>query len=230
MKTIVVVVLLVFIVFLGCAFIGFQVAGDYNRPPTTTQTPDPGLEIRGEQHNLLIMRVDRVDAPQPRLISIWFSSLFFLEDHPTILTVAPLYPTKSDSANHLLAETFAFTADGDLAANFWDGINAYGVEWESYIILDNAGANLILQWLVGPGDFSGVLEAAASSPGSSVAMVEQTCKSIADASQKDLGDFNWSALVPDHFRSSLRLEAGLALWDRLVESGPARCDILPPPP
>jgi hypothetical protein len=220
------VLLLLLLVFIGCAVLGFQAANKLNPTPTAAKGVGPVDGVQGEQHNLLIVRVDRFDAAQPRLISIWFVSLFFLQDTPTILTLAQIYPDSSSQAGSL-AESFAFSAQGDPDRAFWEALSVYGFHWESYVVLDTEGANLFLQWLVGPGDFTAALEAASTSRDNSRRMVEQTCQSIADASNRELGEFNWSALAPAHFRSDMRLEAGLAYWDRLVDTGPARCEILP---
>jgi hypothetical protein len=223
-----VLLMLIILVFLGCALIGFQVANKQDKDPAEKQPAVSVSEITGEQHNVLIMRVDELDSPQPQLISVWFVSLFFLEDNPTKLTLAQIYPSNSAKAGSL-EETFALTGEGEPTPAFWDALEAYGFNWESYVVLDTAGANQFLQWLVGPVDFIDALAAAASNPESNSQMVDQICKSIADASNRELGEFNWSAMIPDHFRSDMRLEAGLAYWDRLVDNGPARCEILPSP-
>ncbi len=224
----IVLILLILLVFLGCALLGYQAAGQLNPSQEGSQEPDLEAGFRGEQYNLLLMRVDQLNSMQPRLISIWFVSLFFLEDNPTTLTLAQIYPSNSPSSLSL-EQTFAFTAQGEIASSFWDKVDDYGFNWESYIVVDAVGANEFLQWLNGPGDYIGALEAASGSRENGLRMVEQTCKSIASASGRELGQVNWSSLMPAHFRSNIRLEAGLVYWDRLVDTGPVRCEIIPSP-
>lgn len=224
----IVLVLLILLVFLGCALFGYQAAGQLNSSQTDDHEPDLSVEFRGEQYNLLLMRVNQLNSLQPRLISIWFVSLFFLEDSPTTLTLAQIYPSNSPSSLSL-EQTFAFTAEGEISPAFWEKIEDYGFNWQSYIVVDTVGANFFLQWLTGSGDFTGALEAASGSQENGLRMVEQTCKSISNATDREIGQVNWSDLMPAHFRSNMRLEAGLVYWDRLIDTGPVRCEIIPSP-
>ncbi len=224
------IVLIIFalLVFLGCAYVGFQAAEQLSPLPSASQTPDPGVVFRGDQHNFLLIRVDQLDTSQPKLVSIWFVSLFFLDDNPTVLTLAQIYPSSAASST-FLEKAFSFTPQGEIPEAFWSAVRAYGFVWESYIVIDAAGSNEFLQWLAGSGDFSGDLEAASFSQEDRLRIVEQTCKFISESSGRDLGEINWSNLMPVHFRSDMRLEAGLGYWDRLSDSGPVRCEILPAP-
>ena len=224
----IVLILLILLVFLGCALLGFQAAGQLNPSQADSREPVLDAEFKGEQYNLLLMRVDQLNSPQPKLISIWFVSLFFLADNPTTLTLAQIYPSNSPSSLSL-EQTLAFTAQGEIAPAFWEKMADYGFNWESYVVVDTVGANSFLQWLSGPGDYTGVLEAASGSRENGLRMVEQTCNSIASASGRDIGQVNWSDLMPAHFRSNIRLEAGLVYWDRLIDTGPVRCEIIPSP-
>lgn len=224
----IVLIFFALIIFLGCAYVGFQAAEQLNPLPAESPTPDPGMAFRGDQHNFLLLRVDQLNTLQPKLVSIWFVSLFFLEDNPTILTLAQIYPS-STASSAFLEKTFAFTRQGEISEAFWDAIKPYGFIWESYIVIDAAGSNEILRWLAGSADFNGVPEAAPDSQEERLLIAEQTCAFISDSSGRDLGEINWSKLMPVHFRSDMRLEAGLGYWDRLGHAGPVRCEILPAP-
>lgn len=224
----IVLVLLILLVFLGCAFIGFQAAGQISPARPNNIPTEPGGDFQGQQHNFLLVRVDQLDAPQPRLISIWFVSLFFLDDNPTILTLAQIYPSNSPSSGSL-EKTFSLTDQGELSPAFWDVMDTYGFNWESYLVLDNAGANLLLQWLAGSGNFTDLLDAASANQASRASMVEQTCQLIAGAAGREVGQVDWSDLMPAHFRTNMRFESGLVYWDRMVDHGPVRCEILPAP-
>lgn len=226
-----ILILVVILVFAGCAIVGFQLA-QKTSPPAQVVDPTPGFpDNRSEQHNFIVLRVDDLTNAKPKLISVWFVSLFFVNDNPNSLTLAQIYPPRAPSQKSLLLNrNFSLTDEKDPLPPFWDAVEQYGFRWEGYIMLDTQGANFFLQWLVGPNDFQGALDEAAKSPENSLRMAKQTCQSITDSSGRSLGQFDWGNVVPDHFHSSLNLETGLGYWDRMTDAkNTVQCEFLPTP-
>jgi hypothetical protein len=224
---------LILLVFGGCAFVGYLLAPKVPPPKDKNQGvgPDGVASIpQVEQHNFMFVRVDDMRIEKPRLISVWYVSLFIVNNDPSSLTLAQIYPPRVPSPKSVtLSRAFSISAEHDPVPAFWNSLTKqYGFNWEGYVMYDTDGANLLLQWLVGPNDFQGALDEAAKSPDNSRAMAQQTCQSITDSSGRSIGQFDWGQVVPDHFRTSLRLETGLAYWDRMTKKGhPVTCEFLP---
>jgi hypothetical protein len=227
---VIILLLIVILIFFGCATLGYQLATMQESAKVGNRAGEID-DLGGEQHNLIIMRVDQLDGKNPRLISVWFVSLYFFNDNPSSLTLAQLYPPKTPTnASKALERAFALTSAGDPVAGFWSALEGYKIKWEGYVMVDTAGASEVLTWLVGPGDYSAILAAAEADQNANKQLVEQICGSIVSAGGRDIGLFNWTELVPQHFRSSLRMEAGLAYWARMTSAEKqVRCEILMAP-
>jgi hypothetical protein len=221
--------LIAILVFVGCAVVGFNIARNIN-PVLETPQITPGIpQPEVAQHNFMIVRVDDLLAKEPKLVSVWFVSLFLVNNDPSSLTLAQIYPPRVPSAKSLsLNRAFSLSPEHDPVPAFWTTVEKYGFNWEGYIMVDTQGANLFLQWLVGPSDFQGALDEAAKSQDNSRRMAEQTCQSITESSGRSIGQFDWGQVVPDHFHSSINFETGLAYWDQMTKAGHlVSCEFLP---
>jgi hypothetical protein len=222
--------IIIILIFLGCAMVGYNLASQSATPtpqPLTESTPLPA----SEQHNYVLIRADRLDSSEPKLISVWFVSIFFLENNPTQLSLAQIYPAhKTTSKSEAMMRKFTLNDQGEPSDAFWKAVRGYGFNWEGYFLIDTQGANKFLEWLVGNQDFMPTLEEASRNLKNSRSLADQTCKAVISSSSKEIGQFDWSVIVPDHLRTNIRFENGLALWDRITENGnPARCNFLPSP-
>jgi hypothetical protein len=227
---VIILLLIVILIFFGCATLGYQIANVQDASMGKAAATDSD-GMRSEQHNLILLRVDRLNDEQPRLISVWFVSLFFVNDIPSTLTLAEIYPPKTPTgASRSLERSFALSSNGDPAPGFWNTLEVYKIQWESFVMIDTVGAEELLEWLIGPGDYQSVLQAAEVDQRESQRLVEQICGSIVSAKSRDIGLFNWTTLAPQHFRSSLRMETGLSYWSRMTSAEkPVRCEILMAP-
>lgn len=226
-----ILLLLTIVVFIGCAVLGFQIAQSVGGPGVDPKSSASMALAGQEQHNFILVRADDLSSGKPKLVSVWFVSLYFAGDHSNLLTLAQIYPpnTASPKSNALDRE-FTLTSDGGPQPAFWDAVRRYKLDWEGYLLFDTEGANQFLQWLVGPSDFHQALDEAPGSAEKSRIMAEQICRSISDSVGKPISQFNWSQVVPSHFRTNLGLEAGLAYWDRMTNTGsPVHCEFLPRP-
>jgi hypothetical protein len=214
-----ILLLIILLVFVGCALVGFNIASKINPDVKTLPiAPDDMPNQQVEQHNFMVVRVDTLLADKPQLLSVWYVSLFIVNNDPSSLTLAQIYPPRAPSPKSLnLEHSFSLSADREPVPAFWNSVKQYKFNWEGYIMYDTQGANQFLQWLVGPSDFTSALDEAAKSQDNSRQMAEQTCQSITDSSGRSIGQFDWGKVVPDHFHSSIRLEDGLAYWDRMTK-------------
>jgi hypothetical protein len=224
----IVVLLLVLLVFCLCAVIGYSAANDLDltrRQQAPTATSEPGW---GEQHNFLIIQVDQLDAQAPRLVSVWFISLFFMDDHPSTLTFAQLYaPYLQNDVARNMEKTFSLTHEGDPSNRFWSVIRDQNIALEGYFLVDQVSTQRLLEWLSGPADYTTTF----FDPAGTQTLVEQTCRSVvslADQGEKvSRPGFDWTGLAPEHFRSNVRMEIALAYWNRItVGDQVGRCEVI----
>src|SRR5690554_2054840 len=106
MKKIVVFVV-VLLIFFACAAVGYSIASRFDLLELEA-TIEPVESEAGEQYRLLIVQVDQLDASQPRLVSVWYVSLFFIENAPATLTFAQLYaPYSTAESAQRLEQSFS---------------------------------------------------------------------------------------------------------------------------
>lgn len=210
----VLVFLLALLAFFACAVLGYAIAqqtGALPEPPAVTLPADvPG----SEQHNLVIVQVDQLDAEKPRLVSVWFVSLFFLDDTPPRLAFVQLYSqqsTKTISQN--LERNFSLSESLEPSANFWRAVKAFDIDWEAYFVVDNVSTQRILEWVNGPGDYVSPF----GWPGLTQPLINQTCGSLAGLASREAPAFDWTGLAPDHFHSNMRMEIAMAYWDDMLD-------------
>jgi hypothetical protein len=223
--------LLVILIFVFCAVIGYQVANQMSPTQATAQVATAGADLKGEQHKLVLVYVDQLGDQQPKLISVWFISLFFLEGAPPTLTFAQIYPTRSNpNMNQAIEQSFALDGQGDPVNAFWQTIQALKIKWEGFLIVDNQTAQRVMEWVNGTGNYISILTNMPDHPTEGQQLLTQTCKLISGISNRQTAPFVWGDLVPAHFRSNLRMEVALAYWNRVTTSTQeARCEILMAP-
>lgn len=220
----IIVALLTILIFILCAVVGYNIAKDANGgifiQPKSTLPVDAS-----EQHNYVIVQVDQLDAAQPRLVSVWFVSLFFPKENAPTVTIAQLFsPISTGSRSRSLEKNFSLTPEGEPSPRFWRAVQGFKIQWESYFVIDALSMQHILEWVNGPGDYPGSL----NNLGDTKAMMDKTCQSLAELKTRDAPPFDWTGLVPDHFRSNLHMEVGLLYWNRVVKSEPqANCQTIP---
>ncbi len=217
-------VALVILSFSVCMAIGFNVASSVDPVKNVRPTADPGSIGKGDQHNLLIVQVDELNNPSPKLVSVWFVSLFFLDGAPPTLTFAQLYSPQASTPRALsLGRAFEITHSSEIGAGFWKAVQQFKVQWEGYFLVDNISVQRIMEWINGPGNFAEDL----NKSGQSEATILQACHMASNLQKGTAVPFDWTGLAPDHFRSNLRMEIGLSYWDRMMQKGlPLRCEIL----
>lgn len=220
----VLVILIALLIFFACAMIGYQLGvqtGAIGEAPPQVQ---PATVEGSEQHNLVIIQVDQLDAPQPRLVSVWFISLFFLDDASPRLAFVQLYSLQSTTAHAQdLARSFALDSSLEPSAGFWRSVRAFDIEWEAYFVVDNMSSQRIMEWVNGPGDYVSALQ----NPGQAQALLTQTCQALTGIASRQGPAFDWTGLAPAHFHSNMRMEIAMAYWDKVTKpEKPVICEVI----
>jgi hypothetical protein len=142
-----VLILLIIIIFFACAVLGYQFALN-NDNGRATQVSDPR-----EQHRLIVIHVDALDSASPRIVSVWFLSLFFHEGLPPTISLAKIFPASDALTSQVMERAFSLNRDNDPPATFWQTIRAQNIQWDDYMVLDQVTVNRVFGWILGPGDY-----------------------------------------------------------------------------
>ena len=224
----VIVILLATLVFFACSFIGYQLANRVDPAKFTSSGAASGRVGQGEQHNLVILQVDHLDSYQPKLVSIWFASLYFMQGNPPMLTFGQLYPTRSNNnINQSIARSFALDGQGEPSTGFLRNLETYKIKWEGYLLVDAVTVERVMEWVNGPGDYISLLSSGSDSSTERNQLALQSCRGITGIDTRQSPTLQWGDLVPAHFRSNLHMEDALAYWNRVTTARNARCEILP---
>ncbi len=222
--------ILVIIIFLICAVIGYEVAVHLSESAVTGQGTAVATAdgVRGVQHNLVIIQVDDLDSQQPRMVSAWFLSLFFVNGASPTVTLAQMYPTRANAAIvQSFERSFSLDAQGDPSPAFWKAVSALKIRWEGYILVDNVTIQKVMEWTNGPGTYPALLGTTQDHPQESKQTILTTCQSIGGIANRGKAPFEWADIVPDHFRSDLRMEVAITYWNEMTRTNmPVNCQVL----
>jgi hypothetical protein len=225
-------VILVIIVFLICAFVGYQVAMQFHElsgiNPEATMTAPGAAGLPQKEYKIILIHVDRLDRPQPRMISVWFISFFFVEGNPPTLTFAQMYPNPANPENHQAFERgFSLTPKGDPAAGFWRVVKTWHIEANGYLLVDDFAVQKVMEWTNGAGDFPGLIGATQDHPDDSERVLMDTCRSVGGIANRTPAPFEFSDLFPGHFRSNLMMADAVMYWTSLTNTTlPIDCDVV----
>jgi hypothetical protein len=118
--------------------------------PVLTQLPPTPQAVRipgNGQRNLLVIGVDDLQAPQPRLEGLWL--VLYIQGYPQI-TLLPVYPQPSGQDNGQpvlsLEEDFHLAPAGEVDPALLDALKARQLWWNHYLVLDGKAVDKIFQW------------------------------------------------------------------------------------
>lgn len=117
-----------------------------NRPSQNDFVDDSASIINNGQQNLLVITVDQLALAKPVLKSIWL-----LITYPEIsnLILVPIYPSNQEdsiTADLMLAQTFAMTAQQTPRSEFLEPLRKK-IYWDNYLIVDQKGVSSVLRIL-----------------------------------------------------------------------------------
>lgn len=180
------------------------------------------------QYNLLIIRVDDLEARQQELVSVWF--MFNHVSEQSFVTFKPLYPAANpDPAQQRLAARFDLTARKQPAPAFLKAVETYQVPWDGYILVDNQGMLSLHEWL-GEDSAVSLTPASRANPERIVqeemALLNSICPGLHRLGALTSNTAQWQALSPRHLQSDLDLQDSLAKWETIHQQpSPLVCKV-----
>ena len=96
----------------------------------------PSLPLAAGQRNILVIGVDDLNAPRPRLESVWL--VLYINDLPQV-TLLPVYPAPAGEGaetGRTLEDLFQLSAGKAPDPVFLDALQASGLWWSGYILVD----------------------------------------------------------------------------------------------
>jgi len=211
---------------------------------TPISKPDKPEMDRGNpfhQRNILVIGVDNLEAPAPRLESVWL--ILYLTETP-IFTLMPLYPSvltetgQPPQEDRLLAENFGLEANGLPVETFLATLKEWGIWWSAYILLDEAamvqGMGLVAQMDAGLRlegeqlftDIPSPWEDFNAAYKGQTWLVQRLCASATLRQAKDIDLSPFFNLIPHHLRTDLNAPQIAAEWlDFMAHGGGIRCEL-----
>ena len=207
--------------------------------PADIKSPErPQLASR--QRNLLVIGVDDLGAFEPRLESVWMA--IYLPGNPHFMLL-PVYPSpkaasEEQSLNPPLPQLFELGATKAPGVRFLEALEADGLWWTGYLILDHVALADVAEFLGGAGELSTEVGAfdLASLPLAAVdsqqallgqaRLLQALCTNIDRLSLED----HWRlphlfGLIPAHAVTDLDLNQVSAEWQALLgQAGGIACE------
>ncbi len=216
------VFLLVIVIFVVSAVLGFQAAARLSSAQSSQTQSNQGLPVASSQTNYLLVHVNDLSIEKPQLVSIW--GLFVLYSSPPQVMLIPLFPTYNEATSTTLESTFRKSKEGQISSRFITEIEkSYQISTSGYIIVDNIGLSFFNKWLTGD-----EIQISAVTPHTSdekhivlyngQQFFTTACEQFSRTGVKHLIDqIRWADLLPSHFSTNLSFES-LALAEDYFNS------------
>jgi hypothetical protein len=214
--------------FLAFLLIGFAIAYVFRlRIPSPVAQPASVTPLPvNSQQNLLVIHVDELGKPNPKLISVW--AVFFAQYDRTFVSFKALYPDPLAPRPILPVNIFfSMNAAGEPSDAFFKWVEDHHLEYSAYILIDQEGMKQIADGT----NFAGLdliiprnkdqLQAVWQQE---ARLLDHLCTQFLPGEKKS--DIDWHALIPAHFRSDLSFENAILIWDQLqaVSTSP-NCEV-----
>ena len=215
-------ILIIILVFLVCAFLGYKAAQKIF--PSSRLTAN-NLDVKNPsshiiQNNYLVIHIDDRTLDKPKLISIW--AAFVNQSDSLQLMFVPLFPATNPEIHDKIANSFKVNQDKTLNATFINQVNkAFEIKTSGYLLADDAATVSSIQWLTGASTTLASTPAVTdmdknhirSSEGASY---QQFCQILsAGSGNAYVSAINWNNLLPDHFYTDLPFETLALVQDQI---------------
>ena len=225
-----------FLVFLGCAALGFlfanQIWQSLFTSPTSSKTGTP-LAF-SQQKNVLIIHTNELHASSPDLISVW--ALFMTLSDPPNITFKAIYPPLPPSKSLAPLNTlFSLTPQAEVSSSFLRGMQAYDFQWDSVIVVDNQAIYNLAEWFTGQEPSLQPLAPSSAEADRKVltseqALFQQMCDHLTDPSTQDAKTPDWREIIPNHMKTDLQFDNVMVQWTRLTApNNLLHCEVLVTP-
>ncbi|HLA99474.1 MAG TPA: hypothetical protein VJL34_13560 [Anaerolineales bacterium] len=208
--------------------------------PAAEQPPKPS-QLASRQRNLLVIGVDDLGSPDPRLEAVWL--VIYMPANPHFMLL-PVYPSPSSALQEAnspspdLAQLFHLNASKTLPAEFLSALEGRGLWWTGFLILDEVALSDVIEFLGGAGELSSLdgartiasLPPAANDPQEALIrqarLLHELCGNVARLSLDD----GWRlphlfGLIPAHAITDLDLDQVATEWQQLLQrAGEIACE------
>lgn len=226
------VFLLVIVIFIVSAVLGFQAAARLSSGQSTQTQRNQGLPAPSTQSNYLLIHVNDLSIDHPQLVSVW--GLFVFYSNPPQVMLIPLYPTYDDARSTALGSAFKISKDGQVSSRFIDEIEKnYEISTIGYVMVDNSGLSFFNKWITGD-----EIQIAAVTPLTAdekhiVLLNSQQFFSMActqfsrSGVTRFIDKIQWTDLLPIHFSTNLSFESLALAADYFTAAGEiGQCTVL----
>ncbi len=227
-----VVFLLVIVIFIVSAVLGFQAAARLSSGQSSQSQQAEGLPVPSTQTNYLLVHVNDFTADHPQLVSAW--GLFIFYSTPPQVMLIPLYPTYNDARSTVLGTAFKLGKDDQVSSRFIDEIEKeYDIAIQGYAAVDNAGLSVFYKWITGEeGQISAVTPQTADEKHivlyNSQQFFRTACEQFSRSGVSSFVDqIHWTELLPSHFSTNLSFESLALAADYFKSAGDIdQCTVL----
>ena len=217
-----IVIFLTVLVFLAC--LGFGLYTSYKPEENKNQAENENIPavtpVSQFQNNYLLIHVDNLTADMPQLISIWGVIAYFPE--PKLIFQA-LYPLPT-ATNADIQASFSLSSQKVPDPKFLRAMAQINqITWDNYILVDTLTFDLVGQFVFG-GSLN--LESISNPLPAEIPYMQAICGTFSNQGKDFLEGFRWKEIIPDHFKTNISLDYGLANLDKLLAPGlPVQCEI-----
>lgn len=225
-------IILVIILFLGFAFLGFEAASKLGTDKSASSVEANDLDLMDTQKNYLLIHINDLANAHEELISAW--GLFVVYSEPPQLVFMPLFPVADEARSKSIVAVFNVTDDNKLDSRFIEEVeNQYKMTFSGYVAVDNTGLSLFQKWLTGEsGQISSGMPATDDEAHLILYNGQEYFKSLcAEINVNGFKPFfykiRWTQLLPSHFSTNLSF-ASFTLAEELLKSSGniEQCNVL----
>lgn len=226
--------ILILLLFAACAVGGYYAASKIKTGSSVNPSNSSAVStaLASQQQNLLLVRVDDLSLPSPKLIEVWI--VFTAYSDPPQIMFMPLYPVYDVTLNSALQSAFGIDSQGNLTNRLVQEIKKqHDTSINGYIMVDTQGMDAIATWFGIEGVQASAIPASTEDEKHAILLNSQflfqnECAQLkGGASSSQFASIKWSQLIPSHFQTDLSFEQLIASWDKINRgAAPQQCDIL----
>jgi hypothetical protein len=179
------------------------------------------------QQNLLVIHIDELNKPNPKLISVWV--VFFAQHDRTFVSFKALHPDPL-SPNPIIPVNVLFSLDENGAPSeaflYW--VRKHHLEWSAFVLIDQEGLEQISRHLQ-----SGALDFIIPRSKDQrltvwqqeAGLMNRLCLQMQE-NERTKNKFDWDGLIPHHMRSDLTFENAILMWNKIAPGNdPPYCEV-----
>lgn len=202
----------------------FATAEEFPRPTSTPQKISM-------QEQILLIQADNLTNKNSRLVSVW--GVFISHSSPSGLVFKAIDPSLTSSTfNETLHSTYHLTADGNLSPEFLSSFDSLGVNWDGYILVDQAFIHSLasLQNSLPSIPVTTLASYSKNRMMEEAAFLQQICRTIPMIQEGSLANPSDIFNFGPHFQTNLDPQQIQSGWENILSSGTApMCETITEP-